>query len=178
MTGFIRGAGRSLFNAVLKEYGKVWGQVMLNQDKDGHCHGTNSELLNGFYKKIPGLKFYSVSNSIWNCEATFFCYGISVEDFAKYCENNYSARTDESLSGPDSTKLRQDMKNGVVKFKYKKAEDGTIRTANGTLKKELMPKFDREKPAKPNSVKFTYWDTDKKDFRSFKRKNFIGRASK
>ena len=41
------------------------------------------------------------------------------------------------------TALRSMLKKGVVKFEYKK-KDGTIRKAEGTLRKSLIPEIDKD----------------------------------
>ena len=79
---------------------------------------------------------------------------------------------DEALTGTESTKFRNLLKKNVVKFRYKK-KDGTVRTALGTLKKDMLPKFKTEKRPTYNPLRFIYWDTERKQFRSFLRANFI-----
>lgn len=79
---------------------------------------------------------------------------------------------DEDLSGAESTRFRNLLKKNVVTFHYRK-KDGTERTAHGTLEKSLMPKFRTERKPKYNPTRFVYWDTDRKQFRSFLRANFI-----
>ena len=81
-------------------------------------------------------------------------------------------RLDEALNGAESTKFRNLLKKNVVKFRYKK-KDGTVRTAFGTLKKDVMPKFKTEKRPVFNPLRFIYWDTERNQFRSFLRANFI-----
>jgi hypothetical protein len=80
----------------------------------------------------------------------------------------------EDLVGAESTRFRNMLKKKIVKFKYRKKSDNSIRTANGTLKQDMLPAYSMRKRAKPNSKRFIYWDVDKKSFRSFLRKNFIG----
>ena len=79
---------------------------------------------------------------------------------------------DEALTGTESTKFRNLLKKNIVKFRYKK-KDGTVRTALGTLKKDMLPKFKTEKRPTYNPLRFIYWDTKRKQFRSFLRANFI-----
>lgn len=71
--------------------------------------------------------------------------------------------------------LRSMLKKGVVKFKYEK-KDGTIRTAEGTLKKSLIPEIDKDGGAESDFPEdcFGYYDLGKDDWRMFIRKNFIG----
>ncbi len=71
--------------------------------------------------------------------------------------------------------LRSMLKKGVVKFKYKK-KDGTIRTAEGTLKKSLIPEIDKDGGAESDFPEncFGYYDLKKDDWRMFIRENFLG----
>ena len=71
--------------------------------------------------------------------------------------------------------LRSMLKKGVVKFKYEK-KDGTIRTAEGTLKKSLIPEIDKDGGGKndfPDNC-FGYYDLKKDDWRMFIKDNFLG----
>lgn len=79
------------------------------------------------------------------------------------------------LNKVSMTKLRSMLKKGVVKFKYEK-KDGTIRTAEGTLKKSLIPEIDKDGRAEEDFPKdcFGYYDLGKDDWRMFIRKNFLG----
>lgn len=71
--------------------------------------------------------------------------------------------------------LRNMLKKGMVKFEYKK-KDGTIRKAEGTLNKSLIPEIDKEEGAETDFPKecFGYYDLKKDDWRMFLRDNFIG----
>lgn len=71
--------------------------------------------------------------------------------------------------------LRTMMKKGTVKFKYEK-KDGTIRKANGTLKKSLIPEIDKDGGKEsdfPDNC-FGYYDLDRDDWRMFIKDNFLG----
>jgi len=72
------------------------------------------------------------------------------------------------------TELKEMLKKGTVKFQYKK-NDGTIRTAVGTLKSALITR----KPAGgQNKVKgagyTTYFDMEKDAWRCFAESRLIG----
>ena len=67
---------------------------------------------------------------------------------------------DEALSGAESTKFRNLLKKNIVKFRYKK-KDGSVRTALGTLKKDMLPKYKTEKRPAYNPSRFVYWDTER-----------------
>lgn len=68
-------------------------------------------------------------------------------------------------------KLKSALKRGVVKFYYEKL-DGTIRSAWGTLKDDLIPET-KGTERKKNESLITYYDNEKTSFRSFKVANFI-----
>ena len=84
--------------------------------------------------------------------------------------------------------FRLKLQNGIYRFSYFKT-DGSIREATGTLNMELIP--EDKHPKGINSTKgalnsealnrsepapgvFTYYDLEKKAWRSFKCENFIG----
>lgn len=69
-------------------------------------------------------------------------------------------------------KLKQKMLKGVVKFYYQKV-GGTIREAYGTLKAELLPATSTEPKRAKNDTVFTYFDTEKQEYRSFKKLNIV-----
>ncbi len=71
-------------------------------------------------------------------------------------------------------KLKSALKKGVVKFYYEKL-DGTIRSAWGTLKDDLIPET-KGTERKRNESLITYYDNEKASFRSFKVANFIKMA--
>lgn len=72
-------------------------------------------------------------------------------------------------------KLKKAMKNGIVKFLYSKL-DGSIRTAWGTLKADLIPQTNGTDNRKKNESVFVYYDNEKAAFRCFKIANFIRMA--
>lgn len=68
-------------------------------------------------------------------------------------------------------KLKAKMRNGIVKFFFKKV-DGTIREAHGTLMTSYFGPFSDE-PRKKNNTVSTYWDVDKNSWRCFKIINLL-----
>lgn len=68
-------------------------------------------------------------------------------------------------------KLKELMKNKIVRFYYRKV-DGTMREAFGTLQDKLLPPI-QGTGRKPNETLFTYFDTEKEEYRSFKRANLL-----
>lgn len=68
-------------------------------------------------------------------------------------------------------KLKSAMKKGIVKFYFQKV-DGSIRECWGTLKAELLPET-KGTDRKQNPTVQTYFDTEKQEYRSFKKLNLI-----
>ncbi|MDL2323235.1 SH3 beta-barrel fold-containing protein [Bacteroidales bacterium OttesenSCG-928-A17] len=68
-------------------------------------------------------------------------------------------------------KLARAMKVGIVKFYFKKV-DGSIREAYGTLMEKYLPEVagsDRKK----NDTTQVYFDTEKQEYRCFKKMNLV-----
>lgn len=71
-------------------------------------------------------------------------------------------------------KLKAKMKTGIVRFYFRKV-DGSTREAFGTLSEKLMPET-KGTGKKPNDTLFTYFDTEKSEYRSFKKANLLSIA--
>lgn len=71
-------------------------------------------------------------------------------------------------------KLKQAMKNKIVRFYYRKVS-GEVREAFGSLREKLLPET-KENGRKPNDTLFTYFDTEKGEYRSFKKANLLSIA--
>ncbi len=72
-------------------------------------------------------------------------------------------------------KLKAAMKQRIVKFYYQKVS-GEIREAYGTLKENIVPAT-LGTGRRPNDTLFTYYDTEREAWRSFKRANLISIAT-
>lgn len=68
-------------------------------------------------------------------------------------------------------KLKQAMKNKIVRFYYRKVS-GEVREAFGSLQDRLLPET-KESSRKPNDTLFTYYDTERESWRSFKKANLL-----
>lgn len=68
-------------------------------------------------------------------------------------------------------KLRKAMAERIVKFYFQKV-DGSIREAYGTLKSTLVPAVTGN-GRKPNDSVQTYFDTEKEEWRCFKKANLL-----
>ena len=69
-------------------------------------------------------------------------------------------------------KLRVAMKERIVKFYFQKV-DGSIREAYGTLKDSLLPDSKGTDNRKKSDTVQTYFDTERGEFRCFKKANLI-----
>ena len=69
-------------------------------------------------------------------------------------------------------KLKLQMKSKIVKFYFQKV-DVSVREAYGTLNEKLMPIITgTDKRAKNDTVQ-TYYDTEREEFRCFKKANLL-----
>lgn len=68
-------------------------------------------------------------------------------------------------------KLRALLHKKIVEFYFKKT-DGTLRQAFGTLKEGLIGEV-KDTGRKPSDNVQVYWDTEKSEYRSFKKCNLI-----
>jgi len=71
-------------------------------------------------------------------------------------------------------KLRTAMAKGIVKFFFQKV-DGSIREAYGTLAERLVPPT-QGRDRKPNPTTQAYFDTEKDEWRCYKKANLIAIA--
>lgn len=70
-----------------------------------------------------------------------------------------------------NAKVRAAMKLGIVKFYFSKV-DGTMREAYGTLKESMLPPV-QGTGRKSNDTLQTYFDTEKQEYRCFKKANLV-----
>ena len=82
--------------------------------------------------------------------------GFSMSDALKVAWQNY--------------KLRAALANRIVKFYFQKV-DGSIREAYGTLRADRIPPV--EGTRKPNPTVQVYFDTEKNEWRCFKKANLL-----
>ncbi len=71
-------------------------------------------------------------------------------------------------------KLKAAMKERIVKFYFQKV-DGSLREAYGTLKESLLPPT-LGTGRKANDTLQTYFDTEKNEYRCFKKANLVRMA--
>ena len=69
-------------------------------------------------------------------------------------------------------KLKIQMRQRTVRFFYQKV-NGEIRQAFGTLRDEVINATVKGSGRKPNENLFIYFDTERREFRSFKKFNLI-----
>lgn len=68
-------------------------------------------------------------------------------------------------------KLKMQMKQKIVRFYYRKVS-GEVREAFGSLQESLLPET-KGIGRKPNDTLFIYFDTERGEYRSFKRANLL-----
>lgn len=68
-------------------------------------------------------------------------------------------------------KLKATMKQRIVKFYFQKV-DGSIREAYGTLKENLIPATSGDNRKRNDTVQ-VYFDTERQEYRCFKKANLI-----
>ena len=68
-------------------------------------------------------------------------------------------------------RLKKEMAKRVVKFYFQKV-DGTIREAYGTLNTSVLPQSNGS-GRRQNDTLQVYYDTERQEFRSFKKANLI-----
>ncbi len=71
-------------------------------------------------------------------------------------------------------KLETKMETGIVRFYFRKV-DGSTREAFGTLSEKLAPET-KGTGKKPNETLFIYFDTERNEYRSFKKANLVSIA--
>jgi hypothetical protein len=69
-------------------------------------------------------------------------------------------------------KLLQALKNGIVRFYFQKV-DGSLREAWGTLNEKYLPKVTGDDTRKKNDTVQTYFDTERQEWRCFKKLNLV-----
>jgi len=70
------------------------------------------------------------------------------------------------------SRLKEKMYKGIVKFHFIKI-DGSIREAYGTLNEKLIPPVIGDSNRKKNDTVFVYFDTEKGEWRCFKKANLV-----
>ncbi len=73
-----------------------------------------------------------------------------------------------------NAKVKKAMQSKIVKFYFQKV-DGTLREAYGTLKESLLPTT-QGTGRKANDTLQTYFDTEKQEWRCFKKANLYRMA--
>ena len=71
-----------------------------------------------------------------------------------------------------NVKLHLAMAKHICKFYFQKV-DGTLREAYGTLKSDLLPATAGEDNRKRNDTVQTYFDTEKQEWRCYKKANLM-----
>lgn len=72
-------------------------------------------------------------------------------------------------------RLKNELQRRIVRFYFRKS-DGNVREAWGTLCNKYMPAQPATRKKAPNNTVQCYWDTERGEFRSYKKANLIGIA--
>ena len=72
-------------------------------------------------------------------------------------------------------RLKMAMKNRIVRFYFRKI-DGSVREAWGTLSESIVPAINGGSGRKQNDTIQTYFDTEKMDWRCYKKANLLSIA--
>lgn len=90
----------------------------------------------------------------------------------QFVKRNGMSMSDALKAAWQNLKLRAAMKLGIVKFYFQKV-DGSIREAYGTLKEALLPTTQQASSRKASPTVQTYYDTEKMEWRCFKKANLM-----
>ena len=71
-----------------------------------------------------------------------------------------------------NVKLKAELKKRIVKFYFQKV-DGSIREAFGTLAEDKIPAATGESNRKKNDTVQVYFDTEREEYRCFKKANLL-----
>ena len=92
----------------------------------------------------------------------------------QFVRKNGMSLSDALKKAWQNIKLRAMMQQRICKFYFQKV-DGSIREAYGTLKETLIPATGSDNRKKNNTVQ-TYFDTEKQEWRCFKKANLMNIA--
>jgi len=100
-----------------------------------------------------------------------FLRGLMLQAWQMVKRNGYTMGEAMSCAWRNA-KLKVAMALRIVKFYFQKV-DGSMREAYGTLKSELVPAIAGEDNRRKNDTVQVYFDTEKQEWRCFKRANLI-----
>lgn len=89
----------------------------------------------------------------------------------QFIKRNGYSKSEALKAAWANIKLKAAMKTRIVKFFFQKV-DGTIREAFGTLNERLMPAT-AGTGRRPNDTVQVYFDTEKQEYRCYKKANLI-----
>lgn len=90
----------------------------------------------------------------------------------QFVKRNGMTLSDALKTAWRNIKLRTAMKSRIVKFYFQKV-DSSIREAYGTLASNLIPATSGEDNRRRNDTVQVYFDTEKQEYRCFKKANLI-----
>ncbi len=89
----------------------------------------------------------------------------------QFIKRNGMSLSDALKTAWQNVKLRAMMQHRICKFYFQKV-DGSIREAYGTLKESLVPAT-KGSDRKKNDTVQTFFDTEKSEWRCFKKANLV-----
>lgn len=90
----------------------------------------------------------------------------------QFVHKNGLSMSDALKEAWKNIKLRTLLYKGITKFYFQKV-DGTMREAYGTLNVNLVPQTSTSDTRKKSDTVQTYFDTEKSEWRCFKKANLI-----
>ena len=123
---------------------------------DAKSSNAKSSEANNIYQCDPRTKTQILSGVMTSAWQFFKMTGASFSDCLTRAWRNYN--------------LIKRMLKGIVRFYFQKV-DGTMREAWGTLQSSLLPETSHNR--KKNDFVQVYFDTEKKEWRSFKKFNLV-----
>ncbi len=91
-------------------------------------------------------------------------------DAVRFVRENKYTQSEALKTAWRNLKLCKKMADGVVRFVFKKV-DGTFREAHGTLAQNVVPATNGTHRTNPSCQ--TYFDTDKGEWRCYKKTNLL-----
>lgn len=87
-------------------------------------------------------------------------------------KRNGFGKSDALVLAWANVKLRRAMEDGIVKFYFRRV-DGTVREAYGTLCERIIPPVTGRDRRERNDTVQTFWDSEKRVWRCFKKANLV-----
>lgn len=124
---------------------------------------TTKEINRNFRIKINGIVDGKKVNKLVGVKGLIELIGVEMAN--KMLRRAFNGTDDKTVC-----KLRRGIKKRIVKFYFQKI-DGSLREAYGTMNPDIIPAPTGTR--KPADTVQTYFDTEKQEYRCFKKANLI-----